>query len=277
MNTFATYLKSVALAASIAVASTTGAHAAVLFADNFDTANLSKTTGAAKWNGITSVVASNDRSVSGNYSAKFTFVGAASIQEDAFSELRFDLGSLQPEVWTQFKLYVPSNYAHRSGYGSTNNKIFRLWGNTYDDIEKVGFSTWSYNGMSNIQSDWNYNGEGIGPKGNAYNSFITSSDLGKWMTIKIQVKAATATQKGTLRLWKNGALVIDNNGTMNSYSASNPHAYRYGYLLGWSNSGFTQTTYMYIDDVVFATTEADLGGGGSTTTSAPSAPSLRIN
>lgn len=251
--------------------------AEILFQDGFESGDFSKVSGNAKWGSKNSVTVSPERAKEGAYAAKFHFAGNTSLaaNADAFSELRFDVGSLRTDVWIQYELYVPANYQHRNADSSDNNKLFRLWGNTYNDIEKVGFSMWPSNGLSRAQADWD-SGTGMGPKGASYGSFITAADLGKWMTIKIQAKAATATQPGTLNLWKNGVLVIDNTNTVNHYRTGETHAFRYGYLLGWSNSGFTETTDLYIDNVTFATQESDLKGTSSTT-SPPAPPALRIN
>lgn len=250
-------------------------HGAVLFSDSFESGDLSKALSSAKWGGAQYVSVSKDRATDGSASAKFTFIGNSNINEDAFSELRFDLGKAVPEVWIQYQVYVPTNYQHRNA-SPGNNKILRLWGVNYDEQEKVGLSTWPSGGYSMLQADWNTNGDGIGPKGNGARDFFSAADLGKWVTLKIQVKAPTASQNGTMRVWKNGALVVDNNNNMNSYASSGIHAYRYGYIFGWSNSGFNETTTMYVDNVVIGTQESDLGGTTAPVSSAPVAPVLRI-
>lgn len=272
MKSLAKKLAFTAFLLSLSAAMQTHSAAAVLFSDDFEAGNLSKRVGNASWNASTSVSVATDQAVSGRYAARFTFNGSSSISEDAFAELRFDVGALQQSLWIQYKLFVPSNYVHRNGDGATNNKLIRLWGADYGDVEKVGYSMWARSGMSSVATDWNYNGQGIGPKDGEYSNFITSADLGRWMTIKIFVQAATSSRLGTMKLWKNGQLIIDDSNKINNYWSSNPHAYRYGYLLGWSNTGFTNTTYMYIDDVIFATAESDLGGSVSDTV--PPAPTL---
>ncbi len=236
-------------------------NAAVLLKDTFESGSLNSPTSGGSWGSATNVTNSANGGYNSQHAAKFNFIGNTSTASnaDAFSELRFDLGKLSSTVWVQFQLYIPSNYVHRNAESTDNNKFIRLWGSDYNNVEKVGLSTWpTSNGGSKLIADWN-NGGGIGPKGSQHSDFITSSDLGKWMTIKIQFVAATSTQPGTLNLWKNGVKVIDNTGTVDSYRSGEPHAYRYGYLLGWSNSGFTQTTSILIDDVTFATSEAELG------------------
>lgn len=94
------------------------------------------------WIGTTSVSASADRAHAGSYAARFRFAGNTALDADAFSELRFDLGAVYPELWVRYRLYIPDNYIHRDATGSDNNKFIRLWGSTYDDLEKVGASLW---------------------------------------------------------------------------------------------------------------------------------------
>lgn len=259
-------------AAVVLSASSSATMAAVIFKDGFEKGNLSATVGAAKWDGAPDVTVSSTRVKSGSYAAKLHF--AADVGR--WSQLQFDLGGQYKEVWMTMALYVPSNYYHRVGGDGPNNKIYRLWGTDYGNIEKVGYSVWSAagdNGASFLAGDWN-GGAGLGPKGDSA-LFIGSADLGKWMTVKIYTKAATATTKGTIKIWKNGTLILSDT-QVNNYTAGESHAYRYGYLIGNANSGFDQTTDFYIDDVVFATTEADLGGSTSATVSPPSAPSLNV-
>lgn len=214
------------------------------------------------WIGTTSVSLSSDRAHGGSRAAKFHFAGDPAITGDAWSELRFDLGAVHPELWIRYQLYIPGNYAHRDADGaSDNNKFIRLWGSTYDDLEKAGASTWldsPPDGFSALITDWNRHGDGIGPKGGAFDRFIGPADRGTWIDVMIHAKAATATAFGGMRFWKNGVLAIDGTGTMDNYTPGEAHGYRYGYLLGWANTGFAADTDLYIDDVVFGTTQADV-------------------
>lgn len=232
--------------------------AAVIFKDDFESGGLlTKLTASlttALWGDHPQVSVTADRAVSGSRASKFHFGS-----DSNWAELRFDLGKVYPEVWLSISMYVPSNYVHRVGGDGPNNKLLRLWGSDYNNWEKVGYSTWPDNGLSSAAADWGGGGPGVGPKGQWAGNFIGSSDLGKWMKIKVQAKAATSSTPGTLRLWKNGVLVLNDSNALNNYTEGEPHGYRYGYLLGAANSGFAATTDIYIDDVVFATTEADLG------------------
>lgn len=236
----------------------------LLFDDTFETGNLNRTvtTGATTASWITgdsvNVSAQTTQPQSGTYSCRARFAGTEpglGDASDATAELRFDLGKLCTEVWITYGLYITAGFVYRD---STNNKFFRLWGATYGDQEKVGASWWGPTSGSNlcrINADWN-TGPGMGEHGTDYAAAITTSDLGTWMTVKIQVKAATAIADGTLKIWKNGTLIINNTDSMDNYTSGEPHAYRYGYLLGWANSGFLAQTDLFIDNVKMGTTEA---------------------
>jgi hypothetical protein len=252
------------VAAMALTAASTASFASVIFKDGFETGNLSFTSGGAKWTDWPDVTVSTTQKRTGSYAAKFHFGN--------WAELRFDLGQLYSEVWISYSLYIPTNYTHRVGGDGPNNKFLRIWGNDYADIEKVGYSTWPSSGNSDLQADWD-TGTGIGPKGSGTSNFISAADKGKWMTVKIYIKSVTASAKGSMKLWKNGVLLIDDSNAVSNYTAGNAHAYRYGYLLGAANSGFADSTDLFIDDVVFATTEAELSGVAG---SPPNAPSLSV-
>jgi len=253
--------------------------AEVIFTDDFSSGDLSKSLGSASWGHATRVDVSGAQNIVGPSSAaRFTFEGSSDLSRDAMSELRFDLGKIYQEVWIQYYLYVPSNYYHRDASGSDNNKMLRIWGQNYSDGEKVGLSTWpESSGASRVMADWSLRGQSIGQKGDRYSSFISSSDRGKWMKIRVQVSAARSTgDYGTIRVWKNDELVINNYQTVDNYHSGEPHGYRYGYLLGWSNSGFNETTLMYIDGVTFATSVNDLDGGADVK-APPMPPEIQVN
>lgn len=267
MSNFLRLTKSIAAAMALTVASS-ASFASVIFKDGFEGGNLAAKTGGSSWDPAATLPVTSERAKTGSKSVKFHFG-----PDSNWAELRFQFDKPYQEVWFQMSMYVPANYTHRIGGDGPNNKIFRMWGNDYGNYEKIGYSVWPDDGgMSAIAADWDQHGAGLGPKGN-FKSFFTAADLGKWMTVKIYAKAATATTKGTMKIWKNGTLLLTDT-AVDNYTASEIHAYQYGYILGNANSGFAATTDFYVDDVVFATTEAELGG--TTVVSPPNAPSLQV-
>lgn len=231
------------------------------FYDGFESGNFSYTENGVSWTGFDGdVTVQAGRGVDLTHSAQFRFLGTAP-GGDASAERRFDLGAIYSELTITFDFYIPDGneswggaaYAHRNE-SPNNNKFFRLWPIDYSDHTKVGASFWRNGtapGISTTRSEWSINYGGIGEKGAARAAFINESDLGTWIPVKIYCKAPTASQDGTMIIYKNNAPIISNINTMNSYHPEYPIGWRYGYLLGWANSGFDATTYLQIDNVRF--------------------------
>jgi len=234
-----------------------------IFADGFESGDSSHTQGGARWSAtIGNVEVSDANPHAGNYSLEFLFPGKVDAANTDATQY-FDLGDLYGELWLQWKLFIPENYAHPgTGTGGSNRKFLRLWSDDYThDKGKVGISTWWPN---TIQADWNssYSSVAVGPKGAKYLSFVEEADKGKWMTVRVQFKAPTKSNgvvtPGTIRIWKNGALIIDDTDQLVDYFDDWPNKYRRGYLLGAFNHGFYEDTKFYIDDFVAAESEGAL-------------------
>jgi hypothetical protein len=275
---FSSLIKVLFFSASLAPILHVGAvNAEIIFQDDFETGDFSTIRGAAKWGIREKATVVSDRAVSGSKSAKFHYPGNVDPTKDAWAELRFDLGALYPEVWIEFNLYIPSNFVH-AAVSPNNNKFFRLWPATYDDRAKVGASFMvdsTAGNVSRMRAEWDSGADtkGMTTRGSFAYGLINSQDLGNWMKIRIYVKSATTSTMGTINIWKNGVLVVENAGTVNAYATVPPaNAYRYGYLLGWANSGYAADTYLYLDDAIFATSEEDL----NQTAVAPAAPQLNV-
>jgi len=190
---------------------------------------------------------STDVAHSGSKSLKFTFAAGGS-GDDAWSEQRFNVGENANELWMEWWMHYPSNYAHRNDSPS-NNKFFRLWGNDYNSSNKVGASTWASGGGDRLEFDRNVSG-GIGPVGQSFSGFPPA--LNQWFRVRVHVRypSGGGGQNAALQMWIGDNLVIDNGPSQLSdmvYNSSAPY-WNAGYLLGWSNSGFDQTTNIYIDD-----------------------------
>ena len=168
---------------------------------------------------------------------------------DAWAEMRFDLGQIFTRVDIHYDLFIPSNYAHRDATGPDNNKFFRLWPTDYGDLQKVGASLGYDAGYSKIGEDYVTAGNtSISTNVTSTNGFVTADDLNAWMAVKIVVIAPTDSQAGVIEIYKNNVLFHSSNSVQ--YHAGT-QGYRHGYLLGWANSGFTNTTYLHIDNLKF--------------------------
>jgi len=227
----------------------------LIVSDDFEN-ELASFWGSTPWTGI-----SDEFPKDGNYSLRFQFNGVPE-GEDSWAEARFDLGDEYTELSIKFDLYIPSNYEHRAhnaGQGWTNNKFFRLWKDAYDDSEKVGASMWNEfdNGSSqtgnntyNSRLSLDYRVTTGTSSTNLTEDFIAqANDLGQWMSIVIYIKAPTDTTDTEFRFYKNGQLFLED--TFNNNWEPGTQGYQKGYLLGWANSGFTEETILYIDNVAF--------------------------
>ncbi len=187
------------------------------------------------------------------YAMEFHFIGNVDDKKDATSEARFDLQAEYKDITMQFDLYIPSNYYHaKPSDNADNNKFFRLWRVKYSEGEQVGASTVSrLNGASAIGADYKQQADwGVSTAMWAYESFITPADLGKWMTIKINAVAPiNDINRGIIEIWKNNALILRAREVANSEPGE--QGWRYGYLMGWANSGYREDTTFYIDNVKF--------------------------
>lgn len=223
------------------------ATADVIAEDDFESGKLSPV-----WGSLTSasVVDLPKETKRDGRAMRFFFKGGNSTA-DSFSEARFDLGREYLQLTIEFDMYVPTNYNHRRpGDNTNNNKFFRLWTKTYDDLEKVGASMLTEGGGSTIGSDYRKavdKGQSTAVMNES--GFITAEDRGRWMAVRIDVKAATDKSLGSIKIFKNGKLHL-NDSTIKNHVAGE-QGYRYGYLLGWANSGFSEDTIIYLDNVRF--------------------------
>jgi hypothetical protein len=189
------------------------------------------------------------------------------------SEQRFDMGRYLSDVTVEYMLYVPDNFRHRRDDGVTNNKFIMLWRDAYSDVSggtwRLGWeylrntdSTSLGRFMSsrwdvNMLTDW---GDWGTPAPNLTPSLINKSGplvIGQWNKIKMRAKAASSrtSADGVMEFWVNDILVlaIRNGKFHNAYDTPADAVLRNGYLMGWANSGFTEKTIFFIDDVKFST------------------------
>lgn len=227
------------------------------FSDGFESGDLGKNENGAFWRGESGdTVVSQTNPKTGSYSVAMTY-GPDSVGQDSNCELRFDFGAEYDDVWIKFDLFIPSNYFHRAEpSGGSNNKILRLWSVDYNDSEKVGDSVYSQaDGSSQLTIDYRRSdgaGMSTGTGGNVNNFININVDRGKWMEVIVHVKAATDSENLIYQFWKNGAKLLDRSVALNYVPGT--QGYQYGYLMGWSNSGFEDATVINIDDVVFSET-----------------------
>lgn len=212
--------------------------------------------------------------------------------DESWSELRGLIGTTgasgYDEIWIRYAMHVPSNYTHSEAsrpnqiHGYNNKGWFyawdggddaygaphvgmgpNLWPNSnfdasYNAISEFSFYVWG----SNTRGDYHYFHDGAHLT-QVLQPAITTADLGQWMDICARYKYATsANNDGVAQIWKKPGqsgpwiqLLDIQNGDW--YSAGQT-GWDVFYLLGYANSGFTDQTDLYIDNVKIG--DADICG-----------------
>lgn len=255
----------------------------IFFEDSFESGDLSyaNQVSGATWAGRNygsdgdSVSVSADRAYTGQYSLKFNFGGNTDLDDDAFAEERFNLGSEKDEVYIRYYLWVPDNFTMRRDSGD-NNKFMRLWGDEYGDPMQVGVSYRSegvpfFKSKSlgyNVDPNFNHAPNCAGATDVIFpaEDYKTTTSLydmkGKWTSIEMHYKRDTGAGDGAFEMWIDGAQEIDKHNISWIGAPCSPGYFKNGYLLGWANSGFDEDTIFYIDDVVFSDSYIEPIGGG---------------
>lgn len=214
-------------------------------------------------NGDQCPVISDDIAHSGTYSLKFTFGGGPDA-DDAFSEQRYVLGENKNEAYIQWYQYFPSGapgeglgpeWQHRNSSSGDNNKMLKLWADVYGAGKTVstGVSTLNVgdSGDSYFMPVYGTNlSGGTGPFGEPFGSVkVDDSTRGKWLKIQFHLKTASSSNNdGIIKMWIDDKLVLDSHDLPLYPSGGIDNFFRHGYIMGWANSGFAQTSYTYIDD-----------------------------
>ena len=216
---------------------------AATFSDGFETGSFAAALDGFRWgvpNDIVSVT--NSLAYSGGRALSFTYPGTSS-GVDSMAQATLVMPA-KSQYWFSYKLYVPSNYVHRTqSSGGSNNKFLAVYSAPYSSPGfQVNFSTQpSSTGGSDLEIH-HYNAGREGSVRNAASDFITLSDRGKWLDILVQVAVPTSStsSNGIMRLWKNGTKIVDVS-NLPSWGGSTNHIDQ-AYFMGWSNSGFNSST-----------------------------------
>lgn len=239
--------------------------AAVLFHDDFTSMDLKKSQNGIYWtpgnkgSGDQFPVVSTDILFNGKPSLKFTF-GGGPPDDDAWCEQRFKIDTKLSDVWIQYYRYYPSGtelvnvgpkWVHRDAPGSDNNKVLVLWGGPYRGyILTAGISAWQESGMDVFYPAYGSNQlSGAGARGLPSVPAQKDSTLGRWVKTNIHFKCATiANNDGVMQMWEDDVLIMDNTKIPLYPKDGIGNFFTEGYLMGWSNTGFDETTHCYIAD-----------------------------
>lgn len=227
--------------------------AVALFTDGFESGDLRKTGNGFRWGSATRTGVASNKGSEGSHSLRFDYPAAAAGQ-DSWSEQRFviaESGSTAPnEVWVEFNLYVPDNWTMRSGESPENHKLFAIWAEDY-----------SSSGSTQMVFEWDQSGSRIRAlmmtgTGDAANKaeyktgapVLTTSMRGTWVRFRFHLKIASSANAydGVAQVWRDNTLLYEATNLGWYYSGANNY-FRNGYLLGWSNGGYSQLTQYYLD------------------------------
>jgi hypothetical protein len=194
-----------------------------VYFDTFETGAISAPQNGYSWSG-TNVSVSSDRGVSGStFSVKFPFGSGPSL-----FELTGTLGAYLSEVWFEYYLWVPTNYFHRDGPSSDNNKGFNLWRDAYGsgngdplisfELDRGTSGQSNFRPMSTTSTNGtigNISGHQI-PTGTQFFPLVTASGpltIGAWTRIRLHFKATSAAgaADGVFEMWADDTMIYRKN------------------------------------------------------------------
>jgi hypothetical protein len=234
------------------------------FEDDFDNGRLSSTSefswGALNATGGKRQVVS-DQSYSGAYSLRMRY-GPDAPGGDSNNEMRFVIPSRPTEVWIEYMLRVPDNFEHRSG-GANNNKLLALWAENYGSPTTTLHLVWEFTRDSDASSRIRvasakadgYERTGQEDSQDLIRDLVfTPEDIGNWIRLRFHVRSAV--DASIMDVWRNDRLISR---MPAAYSVTAPgwdeDYIGHGFLMGWSNSGYSEQTDFFIDDFRLYTTD----------------------
>lgn len=234
-----------------------------VFADGFESGDLSAQQDGFQWGRTVNATVARDAARTGDYGLRLEHPGKAD-GEDSVAQINFQFGTALTEVWVEYWMRVPDNYDHRDSSGSDNNKFFQVWGGG------LAGRTDSPVGMIAEVQHWRGEGdsEGIryiphetgdidGFQGRSERDFgaILQSEQGQWVRWRWHLKTSSVTDTagpfdGVVEIWKGDSLVHrDEAVPIRNDDPDRPDAFDFMRLLGWSNSGYDEATAFAFDDL----------------------------
>lgn len=134
----------------------------------------------------------------GSHGLQMTFNIPASLGGSSRTQLNMSLGRQLQEAWIEYYLFVPSNFTPTPG----QMKQIRLYGGTYDALNKVGASTFAISGEQRMRYMYTWQGYdtslvGAGPAGESNAQSPTSvfgapGDRGRFVRHRWHFKMVSA-------------------------------------------------------------------------------------
>jgi hypothetical protein len=251
------------------------------FSDGFESGNLSKQGGPSGRNfswGAANVAASSVNARSGSYSAKLTFRSDDDPKNqdrpDAWAALFFSFDAISPaEVWVEYYVYFPAGtegpgygpaFYHRSQTsGGDQHKLFRVYAAPYVNGVIAGFDMDNAignggNEIGAIHTDgstlwgaWKL-GDHFNGLGGVNGTPSGTIPRGRWVQFRFHIKqsSSASAQDGAIQMWVNGALAWSNT-SLKFWGVGGKQYIDAGYIFNYSNAGFDEETYVFVDDVKF--------------------------
>lgn len=239
------------------------------FTDDFASGDLSKTGNGFAWTSPTNTsVEIGAGRLSGN-ALRFP-MGPDVLCEDSSAEQRFQLtsspGTGKQEVWFEYYWYLPANYIHRSqaacsSDNTSHQKFFAAWADNYasDSDSSVIMELWRTNDTTSYYRTICRGGTcEVAEYFPRYpdRTTIVASQRGQWLLTRIHIKVHPT--DSVIEAWVDGTLQYRRTGT--GLWTGVRDFIRNGYLMGYSNGGYTDVTVFYIDE--FKVWDTDPGWGG---------------
>jgi hypothetical protein len=257
-----------------------------IFSDNFESGDFSHSENRFRWGAPnrTSIVRDDGcavhidppRCVEGNpgqwengpgdlgrHSMRFRYPAGV-----AMAEQRFSIGGAYDEIWIRYWLRVPVNFnMNPQGPNSSNNnqKFFALWQDGYSGGGTGATITWNFwrqssNGGARFSFQNSRDNQSSGHFGH-FENFMLPEDAGRWMQVVLYARNSSASgepdgEVGIWRRWEDEAdfteiSVVPGRGF--SWPTSGPVDWQGGYIMGWANSTYAETTEFLLDDFVIST------------------------
>lgn len=248
-----------------------GASARTIFFDDFEPSGSARTSIGFSWGDTSRNVYTTTDPLTGarptpyrGRSALAFSHRARPVGQDSTAQRAFSLGGAYPDLWIRYFVRIPDNFAHRVERDGSNNKWLCLWNDRYT-AERTGMTIcWSYvpSETSPGGSDIVYDYIAPGADGKTYwspqlarRSFISASMKGKWIEVvhHVQMPSRQGAGDGAIQMWIRPPNVpnlvsLQDDRAVSFRWGTGPRGFTAGYLMGWSNSGFTEATTFNIDD-----------------------------
>lgn len=235
---------------------------AATFSDGYESGDFSHSQDGITFGGTAGdirPVVSKEKAKNGNYSVKFTFKGDPNSTFGTGSKLQYNLNDYYRDVWVQFDVFFPSNWAPRDQDAKAHNKgPIMVWSDNgwHDELKSFSsYEAWNDTGWPTGTVSYNRGGS----RGHRYPTLNgkyfqypdPEKDLGRWINIVARIKFATTedSNDGIFQIWKDGVLGLNITNANNYLKNGKPGA-NYLYIFGPADMGFFVDTYIYLDNLV---------------------------